>query len=173
MKTSEFKALIREEIRKVLKETDNQETDNQETIQEFFVPPSPQAIQMLQHLGEFSPSGVVAALVVVYLIFMSGLGVLVFGALGRVARENLSAKLKQFMQDYKDKKQINPAQIKAFHDEIMANVSQLSSGKQKYIKSLISRLERTDLTDKNTLLQMQRKVAHTMRKYQAELNKSK
>jgi hypothetical protein len=55
----------------------------------------------------------------------------------------------------------------------MNSISDLSPGKQKFITGLINKMKRTDISDKNTLVQLRRDVKSTLDKYAAAKKLSK
>ena len=87
--------------------------------------------------------------------------------------KKLKDRIDTLINDYKDKKQINPAQVKEFQNFAMNSIFDLSPGKQKFITGLINKMKRTDISDKNTLVQLQRDIKNTLDKYAAAKKLSK
>jgi hypothetical protein len=155
MKLSQFKTLIREEVTKVLKE----DASTKESINELFEVPPAEALEMLTRIGYLA--GVGGIFISIYLAMWTNRTWLFSGEFGK----NVSDKFKQIVQDYKDKKKINPDDLKAFEQEVLANINQLPAGKQKFIKSLINKIHNTNIEDKGTVLKLKRNVEDSMKDY--------
>jgi len=173
MKLSQFKSLIREEVRKAVNEQTIAEIEESE-LNEAFVPPfNPAAIEMIKDMvatGNVTAGAIVAVIYIILYTPVAGFGALV---LGHVIYKKLKDRIDTLINDYKDNKQINPAQVKEFQNFAMNSISDLSPGKQKFITGLINKMKRTDISDKNTLVQLQRDVKSTLDKYAAAKKLSK